>query len=1091
MGIQQDVIKKFAKSLHNSSKYGTAALDEAINYASSGIYSSWSALVTAFVSDVSLYGGEGSSSSRTLDSKTSSFLLEYCGIDLTNTDTGAITGYDAGGSTTQIGAEDIVPETSGTATYPSESTTTYNGVTIIWPDKSSLTSKQQEIISALYTWWIPAALNLVEASIGLSYSESDVNSKTMTITFTDRTSSSVLASANNTNLTINTSAWDSLDITGANNSGKRTRGTLADRVIAHEFTHAVIAANVNETLWDNDLVASSEGLAELIHGADDGRKSEIVNLAQSVNASRLEKALYYTYSSSEDYYDAYAGGYMLFRYLAKQVSNKLFTGTAVVDLTKAGSSEGNFTVTSTTTGKVNATFTTGTSTESQTQVGEITSGRVYSVLFDSAQIISALASALSWNITGSSYGDTITGGSAADSINGGEGDDMITGSKGNDTLTGGSGDDTFFYANGDGVDVITDYTVDEDIIKLTSGSIKSSSLSGSDVVLNVGSGSIKILNGATKSITVTDSTGSTTSKVYGIPEGVLYNTANTVITLNADFAGTLNSSEYYSTVRTINASSRTEPVYIIGNANANKIQGGSSADTIYGGAGKDSLLGGSGNDLLCGDAGNDFLSGGAGADTLIGGKGNDTLTGGAGKDVFVYASGYGDDVITDYTSGQDKIKLTSGSVTSSAFDDSDLILNIGSGSIKIKNGKGKTITFIDSSGKSSNKSYQETSTLTVTDSDSATVTIDSSYQNVDASSRTKAVKITGNSLNNTIKSGKGNDTLTGGTGKDVFVYAFGDGNDIITDYTTGEDSIKLSAASIKSASLSGSDVVLKIASSAGSVKGSITVKNAKNKSITVIDSDGNSTSKVYAGSTILTVTDSDLATITASSTIKTVNASKRTKAVNIIGNSNANVIKGGSGNDKIFGDAGNDSLLGNEGNDSLSGGAGADTLVGGKGDDTLTGGIGKDVFVYAAGDGNDVITDYTAGQDSIKLTSGKITASSISGSNLILTVGSDSNSSLGTIKVKNGKGKIITVVDSSGNSTSKIYTTSKSFAEEHWFLENVECDIQSSELDSILDDKSNMISVDCKFNSEKTLVECNQITYDNKFKQSHLLVKVK
>jgi Ca2+-binding RTX toxin-like protein len=38
-----------------------------------------------------------------------------------------------------------------------------------------------------------------------------------------------------------------------------------------------------------------------------------------------------------------------------------------------------------------------------------------------------------------------------------------------------------------------------------------------------------------------------------------------------------------------------------------------------------------------------------------------------------------------------------------------------------------------------------------------------------------------------------------------------------------------------------------------------------------------------------------------------------------------------------------------------------DTLTGGTGNDTLTGGAGDDVFVYAPGDGDDVITDFNAG----------------------------------------------------------------------------------------------------------------------------------
>ena len=45
----------------------------------------------------------------------------------------------------------------------------------------------------------------------------------------------------------------------------------------------------------------------------------------------------------------------------------------------------------------------------------------------------------------------------------------------------------------------------------------------------------------------------------------------------------------------------------------------------------------------------------------------------------------------------------------------------------------------------------------------------------------------------------------------------------------------------------------------------------------------------------------------------------------------------------------------------LFGGAGADTLNGGDGNDLLVGGGGTDTFIFAAGSGNDVITDINLG----------------------------------------------------------------------------------------------------------------------------------
>ena len=70
---------------------------------------------------------------------------------------------------------------------------------------------------------------------------------------------------------------------------------------------------------------------------------------------------------------------------------------------------------------------------------------------------------------------------------------------------------------------------------------------------------------------------------------------------------------------------------------------------------------------------------------------------------------------------------------------------------------------------------------------------------------------------------------------------------------------------------------------------------------------------------------------------------------------------GGAGNDYMTGGAGNDRLSGEAGNDTLRGDAGADVLTGGIGADACYGGLGNDQFVFAPGDGADVINDFRAG----------------------------------------------------------------------------------------------------------------------------------
>ncbi len=89
------------------------------------------------------------------------------------------------------------------------------------------------------------------------------------------------------------------------------------------------------------------------------------------------------------------------------------------------------------------------------------------------------------------------------------------------------------------------------------------------------------------------------------------------------------------------------------------LNGGNGNDSIDGNSGNDIINGDNGRDTLVGGVGNDILIGGNGRDTLVGGVGDDTLTGGNGRDTFVFASGFGNDVITDFNvSGADQIDLS-------------------------------------------------------------------------------------------------------------------------------------------------------------------------------------------------------------------------------------------------------------------------------------------------------------------------------------------------------------------------------------------------------------------------------------------------
>ncbi|BBD67880.1 hypothetical protein NIES4072_48190 [Nostoc commune NIES-4072] len=92
-------------------------------------------------------------------------------------------------------------------------------------------------------------------------------------------------------------------------------------------------------------------------------------------------------------------------------------------------------------------------------------------------------------LTGTSVNDQIYGYAGNDTLIGGAGNDYLEGGSGNDRLTGGSGKDTFvLYYSGGGIDTITDFSVNDDILKINTPTISgtntiSKSSTGNDTLI--------------------------------------------------------------------------------------------------------------------------------------------------------------------------------------------------------------------------------------------------------------------------------------------------------------------------------------------------------------------------------------------------------------------------------------------------------------------------------------------------------------------------------------------------------------------------------------------------------------------------------
>ena len=611
------------------------------------------------------------------------------------------------------------------------------------------------------------------------------------------------------------------------------------------------------------------------------------------------------------------------------------------------------------------------------------------------------------SIVGNAGNDYLSGDAGDDLLNGGKGNDTFVGGAGNDTLTGGAGKDIFQYSGGN--DVITDYA-SEDKIQISGKT--NLTINGNDIIFTVGKDSITVKDGKGKNIYYS---ANGIEQIYTKSDVSLK--GSTIKLLKNYFEDDFKVSDYSDAIQTIDASAVVHDISITANKLANKIIG--SAEN----------------------------------DTLIGGKSNDTLTGGKGSDVFVYDNGDGNDIITDYTE-EDMLKIASGTISKIITSGKNVIFTVGKGKISVTGGANKVIHYEDAKGVEHfypvnfNTAGTGATLLSAYSKDNFNVSDYGDYagtlKTIDASAVVHDVKITSNKLmnsiiggdgNDTLIGGKGNDTLTGSDGADVFVYANGDGNDIITDYTS-DDRIKITSGTA-AVEKKGKDVIFTVGS------GKITVKGAADKVVTYLDAKGNknyypkptSDSIIINGTTVTVLEEykSDTFDVVGNvknggNKIKNIDASPVSHNLKIVGNAQANVILGG------FGD---------------------DTITGGKNNDTLQGGDGADTFVYAKGDGNDVIVDYTS-DDTIKITKGAVKVAT-KGSDVVFTVGS------GKITVKDAASKTVTYI---ADGKKKTYGSSASLIEDD---NNYEL---TPNLSSIVQSKS----VDCSFLNVST-----KLTKDNNF----------
>ena len=1013
-----DAIKAFMGSLDEATSSNvTTMLNNAVT-ACCPIYSGIQDAINHFLEEAQEYR--------------SSFLSERCGIILGNNDTGAITGSDAGNETTKTAAS-VVPESGSLNTSFTANSFSKNGLTVsLSSSYSSLTDVQKLIWQALYTWWVEQPLELIKESYGNNYSFDDTTSsatvKSISVNFYN-TSNSTLAyvqysydtsngKATNLSLNINMKYYGSLDTTDFDENGESSNASAGylDRTLAHEFTHAIMAASIN--YFGNLPMFIKEGMAELTHGIDDERTSTITTLGNGSTSSisRLKAAVNVSNIKTSHNTDEYAGGYMFLRWLAQRAADDSTSNNKLGTKTKDTINNE--------TDSINILALAGN--DSITNSGNY----VY--------------------INGGLGNDTINNSGNYDTLDGGAGNDRLIntgsdctlyGGAGNDTLTGAAGvSDVFQYTSGDGADIITNYEQFSDIIMITYGAVTASALKGNNVILKVGSGSMTLNDAKGKFIITYDQKTST-------PMAAIY--GNNSATIKGDgFQLSDGSRLVDETLVGLGGNDSinglTGDDYLVGNAGNDTLIGDAGEDTLEGGAGNDILEGGADTDKLYGNAGNDTLKGGDGIDILEGGAGNDNLTGGAGSDAFRYTTGDGSDTITDYTFGDDEvdyIKLDGSNTTLSAAaldKNNNVVLTVGKGKLTLSKGDFEGIVIYDND-------YNQTLLMVDTESRLVYSYIQSAADSITGSVINDYVFATG--TNQTINAGKGADTVNiYSTEGAVYQYANGDGNDLIGFNDYNNLLIDVTSGAVSSVTQKNGSSIIKVGSGTITLNGYtddviVRTLNKKKEEVYTRYIGGKAYNDLTFAAESLTGSVAADYIYNASGSL-TIDGGAGNDYIRNIGDNVA--IGGGAGNDYVYnagsnvsivGDAGNDTIHTEAVNTTIDAGAGNDSIKVDSSNNTLIGGAGVDtvnlsgtgnLIQYTAGDGNDVIVNYTSDNTIYLATtdtsvlSSKLNINEKKGINdLILTVGNSKKK--GTLTFKDVTDIPIIIKNADGTVSSQVY----------------------------------------------------------------------
>ncbi|MDO9206857.1 MAG: calcium-binding protein, partial [Sulfuricurvum sp.] len=351
-------------------------------------------------------------------------------------------------------------------------------------------------------------------------------------------------------------------------------------------------------------------------------------------------------------------------------------------------------------------------------------------------------------------------------------------------------------------------------------------------------------------------------------------------------------------------------------------------------------------------------------DTLNSRGGDDTLHGYLGDDIYVYERGNGHDTIDDfgrkgddygyYNGGIDTLKFGEGIGENDLLmlkENDDVLVYIKNGNQVFKDIEDRITlkNWFLSNNRIEKMALHDGTTLNYSKYLYSEPTVDDDaliYGDgddvIDALSGDDTIVdlggnniIDGNSGNDTLQSGDGNDTLIGGigddtlyagkgddqvdgsVGSDTYIYNFGDGHDVISDYTQDSNDIDQI--------IFGQEITVN----------NLNLTRTASDLIITIDNDNSIVVQNWYAEEGYRIESFDFADGSK------LTADQIEQMTVYYGDEVDNVMVGTKNGERIFALEGND------------------TIQGGIGDDTIDGGIGSDTYIFNVGDGHDTLSDYS------------------------------------------------------------------------------------------------------------------------------------